>query len=63
MDMKFCKHVFNLLRYYKINSYLYTYMKKIRDIFSQTTIFLVFGGSKEQVQPTLNVSFLEYRKN
>jgi hypothetical protein len=29
----------------------------------QTTICLVFGGPKKQVQLTLNISFLEYRKN
>jgi hypothetical protein len=63
MDMKFCKHVVNLLRYYKINSDLYTYMRKNRDISPQTTISLVFGGPKKQVQPTLNVSSLEYRRN
>jgi hypothetical protein len=63
MDMKFCKHALNLLRYYKINSDRYTYMRKNRDISPQTKISLVFGGPKKQVQPTLNVSLLEYRRN
>jgi hypothetical protein len=36
---------------------------EIRDISPQTIISLVFGGSKKQVQPTLKVSFLEYRRN
>jgi hypothetical protein len=55
--------LFNLLRYYKINLDYYTYMRKNRDISPQTTIYLVFGGPKKQVQSTLNVSFLEYRRN
>jgi hypothetical protein len=63
MDMKFCKHLLNLLRYYKINLDRYTYMRKNRDISPQTTIYLVFGGPEKQVHPTLNVSFLEYRRN
>jgi hypothetical protein len=29
----------------------------------QTPISLVFGGPRKQVQPTLNVIFLEYRRN
>jgi hypothetical protein len=63
MDMKFCKHVLNKIRYNKINSYRYPYLRKNRDISPQTTISLVLGGPKQQVQPTLNVSFLEYRRN
>jgi hypothetical protein len=63
MDMKYCKHVPNPLRYYKINFDHYIYMRKNRDISPQTTISLVFGGPIKQVQPTLNVSFLEFRKN
>jgi hypothetical protein len=38
-------------------------MRKNRDISLQTTISPIFGGPKKQVQPTLNVSFLEYRRN
>jgi hypothetical protein len=38
-------------------------MRKNRDISSQTTISLVFGGFKKQPQPILNLSFLEYRRN
>jgi hypothetical protein len=38
-------------------------MRKNRDISPQTTISLVVGGARKQVQPTLNVSFLEYRRN
>jgi hypothetical protein len=38
-------------------------MRKNRDISPQTTISLGFGGPKKQVQLTLNVSFLEYRRN
>ena len=49
MDMKFCKNVFNQLRYYKINFDHYTYMRKNRGISPQTTISLVFGGPKKQV--------------
>jgi hypothetical protein len=63
MDMKFCKHVLNLLRYYKIIFDRYTYMRKNRDISPQTTTSLVLGGPKKQVQPSLNVSFLKYRRN
>jgi hypothetical protein len=63
VDMKVCKHVLKLLRYYKINFYHYTYMRKNRDISPQITISLVFGGPKKQAQLTLNVSFLEYRRN
>jgi hypothetical protein len=61
--MKFCKHVLNLLRYYKINFDRYTYMRKNRDISPQTTISLVLGGPEKQIQPTLNISFLEHRRN
>ena len=46
MDMKICKHVIDLLRYHKINSDRYSYMRTNRDISPQTTIFLVFGGPK-----------------
>jgi hypothetical protein len=63
MDMKFCKHVLNLIRYYRINSDHYTYMRKNRDISPQTTISPIFGGLKKQIQPTLNISFLEYWRN
>jgi hypothetical protein len=56
MDMKFYKHVLNLLRYYKINYDCYTYMRENRNFSPQTTICLVFGGPKKQVQPTLKVS-------
>jgi hypothetical protein len=48
MDMKFSKHVLNLLRYYKISSNHYTYyMRKNRDISPQTTISLVFAANFE----------------
>jgi hypothetical protein len=63
MDLKFCKHVLDLLRYYKISYDRYTYMRKNRDISPQTTICIVFGGTKKLVQPTLNVSFLVYKRN
>jgi hypothetical protein len=62
MDIKFCKHVLNLLRYYNINFDCYTYMRKNRDISPQTTIFQVFEGPKKQVQPILKVSFLKLEK-
>jgi hypothetical protein len=55
-------HELNLLRYYKINSDRYTYMRKNRDISSQTTISLAFGGPKKHVQSTLNEGILEYRR-
>jgi hypothetical protein len=58
MDIKFCKHVLNLLIYYKINSNRYTYMRKDRDISPQTTISLVFGGSIETNSANFERKFL-----
>jgi hypothetical protein len=46
MDMKFASMSLTYLRYYKINSNRYTYMRKNSDIYLQTTISLVFGGLK-----------------
>jgi hypothetical protein len=59
MDTKFCKHVLNLLRYYKINSNRYTNKWRSRDISPQSKVFLVFGGPEIQAQAALNVSFIE----
>jgi hypothetical protein len=34
-------------------------MRKNRDISPQTTIYLVFGGPKKQVQPTLSIEGID----
>jgi hypothetical protein len=59
--MKFCKHVLNLLRYYKISFDYYTYTRKNRDIPLEPQ-FPLFWRSNKTSSSNFECKFLRVQK-